>query len=107
MTLQRLRKAKNLNYESEMTMNEMVRAIGLSMEEEILLEVRASPYFSLILDEATDISVNKQLGFCIQYLLEGGFTKVRNTKLLEVKSGSAGGNRGHSPVLRFNSSSHI
>ena len=88
-TLQRLRKAKNLNYESEMTMNEMVRAIGLSLEEEILLEARASPYFSLILDEATDISVNKQLGLCIQYLLEGGFIKVRNIKLLEVKSGSA------------------
>ena len=88
-TLQRLPKAKNLNYESEMTMNEMVRAIGLSLEEEILLEARASPYFSLILDEATDISVNKQLGLCIQYLLEGGFIKVRNIKLLEVKSGSA------------------
>ena len=64
-TLQRLRKAKNLNYESEMTMNEMVRAIGLSLEEENLLEARASPYFSLILDKATDISVNKQLGLCI------------------------------------------
>ena len=88
MTLQRLHKAKNLNYESEMTMNEMVRDIGLSIEE-IFLEVRASPYFSLILDEATDISVNKQLGLCIQYLLEGGFTKVRNIKLLEVKNGSA------------------
>jgi len=66
----------------------MVRAIGLSLEEEILLEARASPYFCLILDEATDISVNKQLGLCIQYL-EGGFIKVRNIKLLEVKSGSA------------------
>ena len=88
-TLQRLRKGKNLIYESEMTMNEMVRAIGLSLEEEILLEAKASPYLSLILDEATDISVNKQLGLCNQYLLEGGFIKVRNIKLLEVKSGSA------------------
>ena len=49
-------------------MNEMVRTIGLSLEEEILLQARASAYFTLILDEATDISVNKQLGFCIQYL---------------------------------------
>ena len=50
-TLKKLRKAKNLNYESEITMNEMVRAIGM--------------YYSVILDEATDISVNKQLGLCI------------------------------------------
>ena len=50
-TLKKLRKAKNLNYESEITMNEMVRAIGM--------------YYSVILDEATDISVNNQLGLCI------------------------------------------
>ncbi len=64
-TLKRLHKAKNLNYESEMTMNEMVRAIGIAMEEEILSEAKASPYSSVILDEATDISVTKQLGLCI------------------------------------------
>ena len=46
-------------------MNEMVRATVLSLEEDILLEARAFPYFSLILDKATDISVNKQLGFRI------------------------------------------
>ena len=84
-TLGRLHKAKNLNYESEMTMNEMVRAIGITLEECILSEAKA-PHLSVILDEATDISVNKQLGFCIQYLQVGGFTKVRNIKLLEVKS---------------------
>ena len=67
-------------------MNEMVRAIGVTLEEGILLEAKASPYFSVILDEATDISVNKQLGLCLQV---GGFTKVRNIKLLEVQSGSA------------------
>ena len=70
-------------------MNEMVRAIGISLKKGILLEVKASPYFSIILDEATDISVNKQLGLCIEYLLEGGFTKVCNIKLLEVKSEKA------------------
>ncbi len=88
-TLKRLQKARNLNYESEMTTNEMVRAIGISLEEEILSEAKAYPYFSVVLDEATDVSVNKQLGLCIQYLLDGGFTKVRNVKLLEVRSGTA------------------
>ena len=36
-----------------------------------------------------DISVNKQLGLYLQYLVDGGFTKVCDVKLLEVKSGSA------------------
>jgi len=35
-SLRRLQKAKNLKYESEMIMNEMVRAIGVTLEEGIL-----------------------------------------------------------------------
>ena len=50
-------------------MNEMVQAIGAAVEEDILCEVKDSPYFSIILDEATDIAVIKQLGICVQYLL--------------------------------------
>jgi len=65
-SLKKHQKAKNLNYESEMIMNEMVRAIGVTLEEGILLEAKTSPFFSLILDEATDISVNKQLGLCLR-----------------------------------------
>lgn len=45
--LQRLHKAKNLNYESEMAVNEMVRAIGLSLEEETLLEAQNLSIFYL------------------------------------------------------------
>ena len=58
-------RSRSFNYMSEMTMDEMVRATVLSLEEGILLKARAFPYFSLILEEATDISVNKQLGFRI------------------------------------------
>ena len=58
-------RSKSFNYMSEMKMNEMVRATVFSLEEDILLEARAFPYFSFILEEATDISVNKQLGFRI------------------------------------------
>ena len=51
-----LKKSGNTNYESEQIMGEIVEAIGLTLEEEILLEVRDSPFYSIILDEATDIS---------------------------------------------------
>ena len=62
-SLNRLQKAKNLNYESEMIMNEMVRATGSLWRKACFnLEATASPFYSAILDEATDISVNKQLG---------------------------------------------
>ena len=52
-TLPRLAKAKNLNYESEMTMQEMVRAISETVEEHIIKEAALSPHYFLIFDEAT------------------------------------------------------
>ena len=39
----------------------MVKAIGQSLEKQLLCEVAELPYYSLTLDEATDISVAKQL----------------------------------------------
>ncbi len=88
-TLLFLTKGANLNYQSEQTMAEMVEAIGVSLEEQILLDVSASPYFSIIIDKATDISVSKQLGICIQYLSNSGKISVRYLKLIELSKGTA------------------
>ena len=78
-----------MNYNSEQAMAEMVEAIGVSLEEQFLREVQASPYYSIIIDEAADISVTKQLGLCIQYLGEGGETCVKYMKLMELSKGTA------------------
>lgn len=56
-TLPCLLKGKNLNNRSEQRMAEMVVAIGESLEQEILHHAQQSPYFSVIIDEATDIIV--------------------------------------------------
>ena len=82
-----LQKGANVNYNSEQAMAEMVEAIGL--EEQFLREVQASPYYSIIIDEATDISVTNQLGLCIQYLGEGGNICVKYLKLMELSKGTA------------------
>ena len=87
-TLPRLAKAKNLNYESEMTMQEMVRAISETVEEHIIKEAALSPHYFLIFDEATDVSVHKQLGLCIQYINPSGKVVARNLKLLELQQGT-------------------
>ena len=70
-------------------MNEMVQAIGAAVEEDILCEVKDSPYFSIIFNEATDIAVMKQLGICVQYLLNEDTTVTRDLKLLELQDGTA------------------
>lgn len=88
-TLPTLQKAKNLNYLSKQTMGEMVAAIGLALEAEILDEVKSSKYFSIIIDEATDISVTKSLGLCVQYIDSEATVQVKALKLMEIKQGTA------------------
>lgn len=48
-TLTQLKKSGNTNYESEQIMGEIVEAIGVTLEEEILCEVNDSPFYSIIL----------------------------------------------------------
>ena len=69
-------------------MHEIVSAIGSDLECDLLSEVKRSPYFSLIVDESTDISVHKQLALSIQYLsLETASVKTRYLKKLLDMSG--------------------
>ena len=84
-----LKKSGNTNYESEQIMGEIVEVIGITLEEEIISEVNKSPFYSIILDEATDISVTKQLGISIQYLNNNAVVRTRNLKLLEIIHGTA------------------
>ena len=104
-TLPRLAKAKNLNYESEMTMQEMVRAIHETVEEDIIKEAALSPHYSLIFDEATDVSVHKQLGLCIQHINPSGKVVARNLKLLELQQGK--GDHITQAILQYISASQL
>lgn len=88
-TLPKLDKSKRTNYGSEQTMEELVRAIGVTLEEDILNEVRLSAYYGIIIDEETDISLSKQLGICVSYINSSGSVTVRNLKILEVTQGTA------------------
>ena len=88
-TLPLLKKARNLNYLSKQTMGEMVASIGLALEADMLEEIRSFRYFSIIIDEATDISVTKSLGLSIQYLDFEANIRVRAVKVIELKQGAA------------------
>ena len=50
ITLPDLVKGKNVNYQSESIMAEMVEAIGVTLEEKELEGIKKSPYYSLIMD---------------------------------------------------------
>ena len=44
------------------------QAISTIIEEDLLKMICTSPLYSIVLDEATDVSTMKQLGFVVQYL---------------------------------------
>lgn len=89
-TLPMLDKAKNLNYRSEQIKAEFITCIGSSLEEQLLENLGKSPYFSIVIDECTDISVHKQLGICVQYIdHQSANVQVDFLKLIELPQGTA------------------
>ena len=66
-------------------MHEMLNAISDTLEDTILQEVCASPYYAIIMDESTDLSTVKQLGVVVQYWsMETATLECRFLKLLDV-----------------------
>ena len=49
-------------------MQEMIEAIGLTIEKDLLQKLCASPFYSVVLNESTDLSTVKQLGLVVEYL---------------------------------------
>ena len=62
-------------------------AIGESLEENLLQHFRESPFFPIILDEATDISVVKQLGLVVCFMnMTSVLVETRFLKLVDLTS---------------------
>ena len=71
-------------------MQEMTQAISSVLEEEVLRKVCASPYYSIVLDEATDLSTVKQLGLVVHYLdMDTAMPVCQYMKLLNIPSAHA------------------
>jgi len=56
-------------------MHELLNAISDTLEDTILQEVFAFPYYAIIMDGSTDLSTVKQLAFSVMRR-EGSFQKV-------------------------------
>lgn len=84
-TLPRLQDGRNRTYGSEQSMQEMLQAISFAIEEDLLQNICASPFYSIVLDEATDLSTVKQLGLVVQYLdIQLAISHTRYLKLIDL-----------------------
>ena len=62
----------NARYTSHRIQNKLIQICGDQIRDDKLAECRNAPYFSLIVDETTDISVKEQVSFVLLYLDKNG-----------------------------------
>ena len=66
-------------------MQEMLQAIGYTLQENLLCKVVQSPYDDIMLDECTDISATKELALSIVYLdLNRGISATHFLHLIDL-----------------------
>src|SRR6218665_1461463 len=62
---------RKATYISKAVQNELIQLCGVEISKEIVKEVKAARYFSIIADETSDSSQTEQLCICIRYGNEG------------------------------------
>ena len=88
-----LESMKYFDHKSHGSLQEIFLLIGDTLHQQIIDEVNSSPVFSILVDEATDISVKCQMVIFIQYLDKLG--KVSPAEYL----GTCDQNTSWSPIL--------
>ena len=62
---------KNANYLGKDSQNELLQSAASVIKDQICSEVKRAPCFSVIADEALDVSRTEQMSICVRYLNEG------------------------------------
>ena len=86
--LRALNVGRNAKYTSPQILAEFLGVINSLVEEEVLQSVKASSFYSLMVDESTDVSILKQLvlyGRCVV----NGAVKTRFLKIIDLADGKA------------------
>lgn len=76
-------------YISNRTQNEIIETCGNIILQKIVKNINESGFFSVLVDETTDVSVKEQLTLCIRYLSGSGESVCMNEsflKFIEVQS---------------------
>ena len=61
--LEELNVSAGPNYRSRRIVGEFIELLPSTIERDVIMKINASPYFSLMIDECTDVVILKQLVF--------------------------------------------
>ena len=86
--LKELHLGGNAHYTSEQSISELLQCLSTTIEEDIVSALKSSPYFALMTDETTDISVLKQLVLVCKYSTCSGI-KTSYFQITDIPNGTA------------------
>jgi hypothetical protein len=86
--LNSLEKGNNAKYNSDEHKQELVKLFGETIWESIRLEIQNSVYFSIMIDESTDVSVTCQLILYVRYIKDGK-SKTVFAETISIPNGKA------------------
>ena len=86
--LQNLQRGGNAHYTSERFKQELVEALAPTVAKPIQESLHKSPFFSICIDETTDVSVTKQLIVYCRYLVNAN-VHSSFISILELPDGTA------------------
>ena len=87
--LEELSVSARANYRSRRIIGEFIELLLSIIEKDILVKVKASPYFSLMTDESTDVANLKQLVIVARYILPTGEVETNYMHISDIPDGTA------------------
>jgi Domain of unknown function (DUF4371) len=80
----------NANYQSPEIQNKLISVVGAAITDMIVKDVNESVMFSIMADEARDVSCSEQMSTCIRYVKDAlvfeRFVKFVNVQKLDARS---------------------
>lgn len=61
----------NAQYTSKFSVTSLIEAIDTWLDRKLMVDLLASPYFSVLADECEDISTHQELSMCCRFLVNG------------------------------------
>lgn len=82
--------SKRSTYMSKTTQNDLLKCCSEVFTDLFVSEIKANKFFSLILDEATDVSNKAQLSFCLRFVDANGDVREEFLKFVHCEDGVTG-----------------
>ena len=81
---------RNATYRSKFIQNQIIDTLAVCIKDKIIGDIKKTKYFSIMGDEASDISNKEQMSIVIRYLTEDMTIKEKFLEFVHCDEGTSG-----------------